>query len=258
MGLVLPGDRRRPLPGRRHLVADRDRGDHDQRAPRCHHVEARERDVSAAGHPSRHRRRRGQGGGRPGRRLPRARASVAVDAARDLGGPAAVSRHLLEPLRREVLRGRRRQARRRGVLLAARPGRRHHARVGPQHLHDRGRVGVGRPSRRCRGGGGRQGRRHHRAGDRGVRDAPRRASSRATSWSRSCAITCRSSSAPIAKPKTILFTEELPKTRSGKIMRRLLRDVAQDQALGDTTTLADPTVVDGIKSRYLATAPTED
>ena len=56
---------------------------------------------------------------------------------------------------------------------------------------------------------------------------------------------------PIAKPKTILFTEELPKTRSGKIMRRLLRDVAEDQALGDTTTLADPTVVDGIKARYL-------
>ena len=63
---------------------------------------------------------------------------------------------------------------------------------------------------------------------------------------------------PIAKPKSVLFTEELPKTRSGKIMRRLLRDVAEDQALGDTTTLADPTVVDGIKSRYLATAPTEE
>jgi len=63
---------------------------------------------------------------------------------------------------------------------------------------------------------------------------------------------------PIAKPRTILFTEELPKTRSGKIMRRLLRDVAQDQALGDTTTLADPTVVDGIKSRYLANSATED
>ncbi|HEX5613586.1 MAG TPA: acetate--CoA ligase [Acidimicrobiia bacterium] len=56
---------------------------------------------------------------------------------------------------------------------------------------------------------------------------------------------------PIAKPKTILFTEELPKTRSGKIMRRLLRNVAEDESLGDTTTLADPTVVDGIKARYL-------
>jgi acetyl-CoA synthetase len=63
---------------------------------------------------------------------------------------------------------------------------------------------------------------------------------------------------PIAKPKSVLFTEELPKTRSGKIMRRLLRDVAQDQALGDTTTLADPAVVDGIKQRYLADAPAEE
>ena len=58
---------------------------------------------------------------------------------------------------------------------------------------------------------------------------------------------------PIAKPKTVLFTEELPKTRSGKIMRRLLRNVAEDEQLGDTTTLADPTVVEGIKNRYLST-----
>jgi acetyl-CoA synthetase len=63
---------------------------------------------------------------------------------------------------------------------------------------------------------------------------------------------------PIAKPKKILFTEDLPKTRSGKIMRRLLRDVAEDQALGDTTTLADPSVVEGIKARYLATASAEE
>jgi acetyl-CoA synthetase len=63
---------------------------------------------------------------------------------------------------------------------------------------------------------------------------------------------------PIAKPKTILFTGDLPKTRSGKIMRRLLRNVAEDEALGDTTTLADPAIVDGIKQRYLSTAPAED
>jgi acetyl-CoA synthetase len=56
---------------------------------------------------------------------------------------------------------------------------------------------------------------------------------------------------PIARPKSILFTEELPKTRSGKIMRRLLRNVAEDEQLGDTTTLADPGVVEGIKARYL-------
>ncbi len=57
---------------------------------------------------------------------------------------------------------------------------------------------------------------------------------------------------PIAKPKTLLFTDDLPKTRSGKIMRRLLRNVAEDEQLGDTTTLADPSVVEGIKSRYLS------
>ena len=47
---------------------------------------------------------------------------------------------------------------------------------------------------------------------------------------------------PIAKPANIVFTGELPKTRSGKIMRRLLRDVAENRPLGDTTTLADPAV----------------
>jgi acetyl-CoA synthetase len=63
---------------------------------------------------------------------------------------------------------------------------------------------------------------------------------------------------PIAKPKTILFTDDLPKTRSGKIMRRLLRDVSEDQALGDTTTLADPSVVAGIKARYMAQSSNEE
>ena len=50
----------------------------------------------------------------------------------------------------------------------------------------------------------------------------------------------------IAKPANIVFTPELPKTRSGKIMRRLLRDVAENRPLGDTTTLADPAVVSEI------------
>ena len=54
----------------------------------------------------------------------------------------------------------------------------------------------------------------------------------------------------IARPDDIFFTAELPKTRSGKIMRRLLRDVAEGRALGDTTTLADPAVVESLKERY--------
>jgi len=53
---------------------------------------------------------------------------------------------------------------------------------------------------------------------------------------------------PIAKPRQILITPELPKTRSGKIMRRLLRDVAEHRQLGDVTTLADPTVVNAINA----------
>ncbi len=55
---------------------------------------------------------------------------------------------------------------------------------------------------------------------------------------------------PIARPEDIFFTAELPKTRSGKIMRRLLRDVAEGRALGDTTTLADPAVVQRLKEQY--------
>ncbi len=55
---------------------------------------------------------------------------------------------------------------------------------------------------------------------------------------------------PIARPQSLYFTAELPKTRSGKIMRRLLRDIAEGRALGDTTTLADATVVAQLKSQY--------
>ena len=62
---------------------------------------------------------------------------------------------------------------------------------------------------------------------------------------------------PIAKPRQILLSPELPKTRSGKIMRRLLRDVAEHRDLGDVTTLLDPTVVNAISER-MAVAPTED
>ena len=54
----------------------------------------------------------------------------------------------------------------------------------------------------------------------------------------------------MARPDDIFFTAELPKTRSGKIMRRLLRDVAEGRALGDTTTLADPGVVESLKEQY--------
>ncbi len=60
----------------------------------------------------------------------------------------------------------------------------------------------------------------------------------------------------IARPQHIIFTEDLPKTRSGKIMRRLLRDVAEGRQLGDVTTLANAEIVD--KIREMSTAGQEE
>jgi acetyl-CoA synthetase len=62
----------------------------------------------------------------------------------------------------------------------------------------------------------------------------------------------------LAMPANIVFTPELPKTRSWKIMRRLLRDVAEERPLGDTTTLADPTVVEEIRDRAHTDAAQEE
>ena len=61
----------------------------------------------------------------------------------------------------------------------------------------------------------------------------------------------------LARPDDVIFSAELPKTRSGKIMRRLLRDVAEERALGDVTTLADAAVVEEIKARASARADEE-
>ncbi len=54
---------------------------------------------------------------------------------------------------------------------------------------------------------------------------------------------------PIAKPQSIVFTDDLPKTRSGKIMRRLLRDISEERHLGDVTTLANESVVRDIAEK---------
>jgi acetyl-CoA synthetase len=59
---------------------------------------------------------------------------------------------------------------------------------------------------------------------------------------------------PIASPRQIMVVQELPKTRSGKIMRRLLRDVAENRELGDVTTLTDSSVMDIIKEKLPAAA----
>ncbi|MFI5799958.1 acetate--CoA ligase [Streptomyces sp. NPDC051677] len=63
---------------------------------------------------------------------------------------------------------------------------------------------------------------------------------------------------PIAKPRRVMVVPELPKTRSGKIMRRLLRDVAENRAVGDATTLADSSVMDLIAAGMTASTTTEE
>ena len=62
----------------------------------------------------------------------------------------------------------------------------------------------------------------------------------------------------IARPRAVIIVPDLPKTRSGKIMRRLLRDVVEGRALGDTTTLADASVVEAIRERAQADSSDED
>ena len=62
---------------------------------------------------------------------------------------------------------------------------------------------------------------------------------------------------PIAKPRQIMVVQELPKTRSGKIMRRLLRDIAENREMGDVSTLTDDSVMNIIKDK-LPSAPAED
>jgi acetyl-CoA synthetase len=58
----------------------------------------------------------------------------------------------------------------------------------------------------------------------------------------------------LARPEDIFFSAELPKTRSGKIMRRLLRDIAEGKVIGDTTTLMDPDIINSIKDKYASKA----
>ena len=162
------------------------------------------------------------------------------------GDPERYQRDVLEPLPRPLLRRRRRQARRRRLPVAARPGRRRDERVA---------ATASRPPRSSR--------RSCR-----TRPWPRPRSSGANDATTGQAIiayvTLRGGAdvdvdelrdhvgheiGAIAKPKTIYLTPDLPKTRSGKIMRRLLRDVAEGRNLGDTTTLADASVVDEIQRK---------
>ena len=100
-----------------------------------------------------------------------------------------------------------------------------------------------------RGGGHRPGRRGHRPVDRRVRDARGRARGPATSSSSEIREHVAERIGKLARPKRIIWADDLPKTRSGKIMRRLLRDIAEGRELGDVTTLRDPDVMAQLETK---------
>ena len=202
VALVSRRHRRRPDAGRGHLVADRDGPDPDQPAAR------RDDHQAGLGHvrPARHRgRRRGRGGPvRPvrRRRVPRPQAAVAGHAPRHLRRPGAIPEDVLEPLPGDVLRGRRRQAGRGGLPLAARPRGRRHERRRPPDQHRRGRVRAGGPPLRGGGGRRRQVGRDQRPGDLRLRHPEVRARSRRTPCRSSSGSTSPTSSVPSRGPSS--------------------------------------------------------
>ena len=240
VGLVLPGDRRRALPGRRHVVADRDRRHHDQRAAGRDHAQARERDVPAA-------------------RASRPASSTTRASAVGIPGGGYL---VLERPWPSMLRGIWGDPQRYRDTYWSRFDGKYFAGDGAKRDDEGYFWLLGRVDDIMLVSG-------HNISTTEVESAlvdhPSVAEAAVvgkaddtTGQAIAAFVILRAGVeprdelveelrnhvaeliGPIAKPKSILFTEELPKTRSGKIMRRLLRDVAQDQALGDTTTLADP------------------
>ena len=145
---------------------------------------------------------------------------------------------------RQVLHRRRRAPRRGWLLVDHRPRGRRHERLGPSHRHGGSRERAGRAPESRRGRGGRlpargQGPGHLRLRDAGRGESPsEQLRAELTQW-------VRKEIGPIATPDFIQWAPGLPKTRSGKIMRRILRKIAAEEheQLGDTSTLADPAVV---------------
>ena len=171
LGVVLPRRRRRPLPDRRHLVADRDRRHPDHAAARRDALEAGLGDPAVLRLPAAARRCRGQGAGRRRLRQSLHRRFMARPDAHGVWRSPAFHRHLLHGLSGQVLHRRRLPPRRRRLLLDHRPRRRRDQRRRPPHGHRRSGIGAGRARV---GVGGRRGRlsaRHQGPGHLRLRDA---------------------------------------------------------------------------------------
>ncbi len=215
-------------------------GDHDLAAAGRDPDRARLGDPAAAGHrPGDRHQGRPAVGDQPGR-LPRHQAALAVDAPHALRRRRALQGAVLERDPRLLLHRRRRPPRRERQLLDHGPGRRRAQRRRPPALDHGDRERPGQPSAGGRGRRRRQARRAERSGDRGVRHARIRPCSPARRCGQELRDHVVKEIGALARPDDIRFTDSLPKTRSGKIMRRLLRDIAAGvESTGDTTTLED-------------------
>ena len=232
VGLVPRAHRRRALPDRRHVVADRDGDDHDHPLPGHH--ETGLGDEAVPGRRCGRLRRAGQQVG-PAGTATWCSGGVAGDAARDLQGSRPFRRHVLVEVPRAPTSPARSADRRGRRLLAARPRRRRHERIRPSHLDVEVESAlVDHPKVAEAAVCGRNDAQTGQAIVAYVTGAARTPPSRC---SRSCATTLRRSA--IANRPTSSSRPSC-RGRSGKIMRRLLRDVAENRPLGDTTTLADP------------------
>ncbi len=255
MDVVLGAHRRRTLPGRRHLVADRDGRDLDHAAAGRHPAQARLGHEPVPGDPGRRRRRSGEHRADGRRRLPRAAGTRGRRSrARSGATPTATSSTYFGKYGHDVYvagDGARRDedgyywllGRIDDVMNVA--GHRLSTYEIESALVDNPKVAeaavVSRPDDLKGEGivafvtlkGGYE-------GDDATLKELREHVAKVIG--------------PIAKPDHIIFTPDLPKTRSGKIMRRLLRDVARGNALGDVSTLANAEIVDAIREQA-ATAP---
>ena len=255
MGMVLSRRRRQPMPDRRYVVADRDRRHHDHAAAGRDRAETGIGNKAVLRREARDCRCRRQGPRRRVRRQSLHRRFLAGPDAYRLWRSRTVRADLLRDLQGQVFHRRRRPPRRGRLLLDHRPRRRRDQRLRSPHGHRRSRerAGCASESRRKRRwsaiphdikGQGIYAYVTLMAGERPSEDLRKEL----VAW-------VRKEIGPIASPDVIQFAPGLPKTRSGKIMRRILRKIAENEvgALGDTSTLADPTVVDDlIKNRNAA------
>ena len=248
LALVLAHRRRRALPDRRHVVADRDGRDPDLASAGRDAAKAGIGDAAPPRDPPGPPRRPGHAAhGKRGRREPRHRVPVARDDANGLRQPRAVPRDLLLEVPRRVLHRRRLLPRPGRLLLDHRTCRRRAERLRASDRHRRGRERARDARRRRRGRG-----RRHAAQDQGPGDLRLRAAQ----GGRDAAARARAGARPGRAPpdRRVRGARRdprrpgLPKTRSGKIMRRILRKLAEGETseLGDITTLADPGVVDAL------------